>query len=117
MILVGDSMPKATFQVVPLGNRQVQLVAKLTDSAGNPLSGKAIDFQHKLSTATTWTDDGTVNTDSTGTATKIITLDVPNTYDFQASFAGDSQYEASSASVTNYTVKDKTSLTLQVQPQ
>jgi len=117
MILVGDSMPKATFQVIPMGNRQVQLIAVLKDSSGNPLSGKAIDFQHKLSTATTWTDDGTANTDSTGTATMTIALAVPNTYDFQVSFAGDSQYEASSASVTNYTVKDKTTLTLTVQPQ
>ncbi|MEM3414855.1 MAG: Ig-like domain-containing protein [Thermoproteota archaeon] len=110
-------MPKASFQVIPLGNRQVKLVAVLKDSSGNPVSGKAIAFLHKLSTDTTWTNDGTVNTDSTGTATMTITLTVPNTYDFQASFAGDSQYEASSASVTNYTVKDKTTLTLTVEPQ
>jgi hypothetical protein len=110
-------MSKATFKVIPLGNRQVQLVATLKDSSNNPLSGKTIDFQHKLSSSSTWTDDGTENTDTTGTATKTITLTTPNTYDFQASFNGDEQYEASSASITNYTVKDKTTLTLTVQPQ
>jgi len=110
-------MSKATFQVIPLGNRQVQLVATLKDNSGNPISGKTIDFQHKLSTDTTWTDDGTATTDASGIATITITLAVPNTYDFQASFAGDTQYDASSATVTGYTIKSKTVLSLTVQPQ
>jgi len=110
-------MSKATFQVIPLGSRQVQLVATLKDNSGNPISGKTIDFQHKLSADKEWTDDGTAVTDANGVATTTITLTVPNTYDFQASFAGDDQYDASSATILGYTIKSKTVLSLTVQPQ
>ena len=98
-----------------MGSRQVRLTAVLKDSGGNPLSGKTISFAYKPSTATAWTNAGTATTDTTGTASVIVTVVTPNVYDFQASFAGDDQYEASTATVS-YTVKDKTSITLTVTP-
>jgi 5-hydroxyisourate hydrolase-like protein (transthyretin family) len=99
-----------------MGSRQVKLTAVLKDSAGNPLANKTISFSYKASTETTWISAGTATTDSTGTASVTVTVTTPGTYDFSASFAGDDQYEASSATVTNYTVKDKTSITLTVTP-
>ena len=62
------------------------------------------------------TNAGTATTDSTGTASVTVTVTTPGTYDFQASFAGDDQHEASTATVTSYTVKDKTSITLTPTP-
>jgi hypothetical protein len=109
-------MSRSSFEVIPLGTRTVRLVATLTDSAGNLLAGKTISFAYKLSSATTWTDAGTATTGSDGKATKDVTVSTPNTYDFKADFAGDDQYEASSAIISNYTVKEKTTLTLTVQP-
>ena len=97
-----------------MGSRQVRLTAVLRDSAGNPLSGRTISFAYKLSTATAWTSAGTANTDATGTASVTVMLTTPNTYDFRASFAGDAQYDASEATVTNYTVRDRTTITLTV---
>lgn len=44
----------------------------------------------------------------------VVSLTVPGTYDFQAYFAGDNQYEGATAIVTNYTVKDKTSISLTI---
>jgi hypothetical protein len=99
-----------------MGSRQVRLTAVLKDSASNPLSGKTISFAYKQSTATTWTNAGTATTDSSGAASVTVTVATPGTYDFKASFAGDDQYEASDATITNYTVKDKTSITLTVTP-
>jgi len=97
-----------------MGSRQVRLTAVLRDSAGNPLSGRTISFAYKLSTATAWTSAGTANTDATGTASVTVMLTTPNTYDFRASFAGDAQYDASEATVTNYTVRGRTTITLTV---
>jgi len=99
-----------------MGSRQVRLTAVLKDSAGNPLANKTISFAYKQSAATTWTNAGTANTDSTGTASVTVTVATPGTYDFKASFDGDSQYDATEASVTNYTVKERTSITLTVTP-
>ena len=99
-----------------MGSRQVRLTAVLRDSAGNPLANKTISFEYKPSTAATWTSAGTANTDSSGTASVAITVTTPGTYDFRASFAGDNQYEATTATVTNYTVKEKTSITLTISP-
>ena len=84
----------------------------LKDSAGSGIGGKTVSFAYKPSTATALTNVGTATTDSTGTASVTVTVATPGTYDFQASFAGDDQYEASTATVTSYTVKDKTSITL-----
>jgi 5-hydroxyisourate hydrolase-like protein (transthyretin family) len=100
-----------------MGNRQVKLTAVLKDSGGNPLSGKSITFEYKASTATTWTNAGSANTDANGTASVTVTVAVPGTYDFRAKFQGDNQYEASEATVTNYAVKDKTTITLTIAPQ
>lgn len=99
-----------------MGTRQVKLVAVLKDSSGKPISGKTISFAYKTSGATTWTNAGTATTGEDGSASVVVSLNVPGTYDFQASFAGDNQYEAATATVTNYTVKDKTSITLTITP-
>jgi hypothetical protein len=97
-----------------MGSRQVRLVARLVDSSGNPLANRTISFAYRQSGNATWTDAGTANTDSTGAASVTVTVATPGTYDFKASFAGDSQYDASEISTTNYTVKEKTSITLTV---
>ena len=97
-----------------MGSRQVRLTAVLKDSAGNPLSGKTISFAYKSSGASAWTDAGTATTDANGSASVTVTVATPGTYDFQASFAGDDQYEAATATVTSYAVKDKASITLTV---
>jgi len=95
--------------------RNVKLEVYLyTDST--PLSGKTINFYHKLSSESTWTSDGSEVTNDDGYASKTISLDVPNTYDFRAEFPGDEDYEGSLASVLNFRVKAKTSLTLTVTP-
>jgi len=99
-----------------MGSRQVRLTAVLKDSGGNPLSGKTISFAYKQSTATAWTSAGTATTDTTGTAYVTVTVTAPGTYDFQASFAGDDLYDAYTATVNSYTVKDKTSITLTPTP-
>jgi len=96
--------------------RDVQLIATLTDSDGNPLSGKTINFYYRASGTTTWANAGSATTDANGRATVTVTLDVPGTYDFRAEFPGDDQYEPSSAEVTNQVIKAKTILSLQVQP-
>jgi len=93
--------------------RQVQLIATLTTDS-TPLSGKTITFQYKLSTSGTWNNGGSAQTDSNGNASVTLSLDAPNTYDFQASFAGDDQYESATAQLTGVTVKAKTTLTLKV---
>jgi len=97
-----------------MGSRQVRLTAVLKDSAGNVLSGKTISFSYRTSGTTSWTSAGTATTDSTGTASVTVTVTTPGTYDFLAQFAGDTQYDASSAEQDSITVKDKTLLTLTV---
>ena len=96
--------------------RNVQLVAKLTSDT-TAVSGKIISFKYRVSGTTTWTDAGTGTTDANGNATVIVSLTVPQTYDFRADFAGDADYEASYAEVTNYSVKAKTTITLTITPQ
>lgn len=99
-----------------MGTRQVRLTAVLKDSDGNPISGKTISFAYRTSGATTWTNAGTATTGGDGSASVTVSLTVPGTYDFQASFAGDNQYEAATATVTNYTVKSTTSISLTINP-
>jgi hypothetical protein len=99
-----------------MSSRQVRLTAVLRDAANNPLANRTISFEYKPSTATTWTSAGTANTDSSGTASVTVTVTAPGTYDFRARFAGDDQYEPAEATVTNYTVKARTSITLTVTP-
>jgi hypothetical protein len=103
------------FRIIPLGNRQVKLEAKLKDFTGNPLPGKPISFSHKLSSDSDWTDDGTATTDDMGVASVVITVNTPDMYDFQAVFTGDSKYEASVAILENQIIKEKTFLSLKVE--
>jgi hypothetical protein len=99
-----------------MGSRQVRLVATLRDSNGNPLSGREISFEYKPSASGTWTSAGSADTDASGEASVVVVVDVPGVYDFRASFAGDDQYDAAEAVVANYTVKDRTTITLTVTP-
>jgi len=99
--------------------RDVLVEATLIDSDGNPLSGKPVNLYYKLSTEETYSDIGTNphTTDANGKASDIISLTIPETYDFRAEFPGDDQYEASSAELTNQTIKAKTQITLIITPQ
>jgi len=105
--------------VIAMPVRTVQVIATLKDSDGNPLSGKSVNLYYRASGETTWSDIGTNphTTDSNGQVTDTIDLTVPGTYDFRAEFPGDDQYEASSAELTNQTIKAKTQITLTVTPQ
>ena len=98
--------------------RTVQVVATLKDGDGNPLSGKSVNLYYRESGATEWTDIGTNphTTDANGQATDTIDLTAPGTYDFRAEFPGDDQYEASSAELTNQTIKAGTQITLEITP-
>ena len=92
----------------------LELKAILTDIENNPLAGKTVSFYYKPSTQTTWIFIESKSTDSSGTAVTTVTVTAPGTYDFKAEFAGDNQYDPSSAETTNYTVKVATKLTLTV---
>ena len=98
-----------------MATRNVKLEATLyTDTT--PLPNKTIEFFHRVSGQTEWISDGTDDTDQNGKAEKTISLTVPETYDFKAEFAGDEDYEGSVATVLNFRVKAKTTLTLTVTP-
>ena len=99
--------------------RNVLVEATLKDVDGNPLSGKSVNLYYKLSSETTYNDIGTNPhiTDENGVASDIISLTVPDTYDFKAEFPGDDTYEASSAELTNQTIKAGTQITLTIIPQ
>lgn len=71
-----------------IATRSITITGLLTDSAGNPLATQPLDFQHRAQGAAAWTDDGTKNTDATGTAATTVTVSSPGTYDFQVVFAG-----------------------------
>jgi hypothetical protein len=98
------------------GTRTVIVQAQLKDNGGSPISNKTISFAYKLSSASTWTTIGTATTDDNGMASVNVTVTTPGTYDFQASFAGDSDYEASSATATGVKIKGCTVLTITVTP-
>lgn len=78
----------------------VRLTAKLTDSAGNPVSGRTVEFL-KSADGVNFTSVGTAVTDSSGVA---VVTDSPTykTY-YKARFAGDQYYEASESNVVEYT--------------
>jgi hypothetical protein len=99
-----------------MGTRNVRLTAVLTDSGGNPLSGRTILFEYKASAAATWTRIGTASTDDSGAASVTVAVAVPGVYDFRASFEGDDEYEGTVAEVANYAVKDRAVITLTVTP-
>ncbi len=92
----------------------VTVTATLNDSAGNPLPNETISFSHKLSTDTTFTNDGTATTDANGNASVTLTLNAPASYDFMAAFAGDSNYLPSSATLTAIVIKAPTAITIVV---
>ena len=98
------------------GTRKVTIQAVLKDNGGSPISNRTITFSYKPSSSTTWTSIGTATTDSNGTASVSVTVNTPGTYDFQASFSGDSEYEASSATASSIMVKGCTVLTISVTP-
>jgi hypothetical protein len=98
------------------GTRTVIVQAQLKDNGGAPISNKSLSFSYKPSSATTWTSIGTATTNDTGMASVNVTVSTPGTYDFQVSFAGDSEYEASTATVSNVKVKGCTVLTITVTP-
>ena len=95
--------------------RIVRLEAILTSDT-TPISGKTIAFKYRPSGAGTWIDAGTEITDTNGKASLSVPLTVPASYDFRVEFAGDADYEASYAEVTNYKVKAKTTISLTVTP-
>ncbi|MFZ8857883.1 MAG: Ig-like domain-containing protein [Candidatus Caldarchaeales archaeon] len=99
-----------------MGSRSVVLTAVLRDSTGNPLSGREILFEYKRSVDATWTNAGSADTDGSGVASVTVVVEAPGVYDFRASFAGDDEYDAASATVTNYTVRDRAVITLTVAP-
>jgi len=72
----------------------LKLIAKLTDSGGNPLSGKTIYF-YVSSDGSTWSLLTSVATDSNGYAS--VTYDASQKTWFKAEFKGDSQYDPASA--------------------
>lgn len=114
--MIGEKNLLRRVFLIHMATRQVRLTAVLKGSGGSPISGKTISFAYKTSGANTWTNAGTATTGQDGSASVVVSLTVPGTYDFQASFAGDDQYEAATATVTNYTVKSTTSITLTVTP-
>lgn len=99
-----------------MATRNVRLEAILR-SDNTPLSDKTIVFKYRQSGTPTWTDAGSAKTGQDGKASVTVSLTTPGNYDFRAEFAGDNEYEASSAEVTNYRVKGKTTITLTVSPQ
>jgi len=98
------------------GTRTVIVQAQLKDNGGAPISNRTISFAYKPSSSTTWTNIGTATTDANGVASVNVTLTTPGTYDFQASFAGDSDYEPSSATASYIMVRGCTVLTISVTP-
>jgi hypothetical protein len=72
----------------------IRLVARLTDSLGNPLQGKPIYFYYS-SDGSTWVHIATVATDAGGYAST--TYDASGKTWFKAEFKGDENYEPASA--------------------
>ena len=101
--IVAKTFPMLYLPKITVAERNVKLLATLT-AEGSPLSGKTIHYYHRVSGATEWTYDGTSVTDSEGKATKILTLDVPQTYDFKAEFQGDETYASSSDQVSDESI-------------
>jgi len=97
--------------------RNVVINANLVDSDYTPLANKTISFKYRASGSTTWTDAGTATTNQYGDASKTVSLSVPGTYDFRVEFAGDANYEPSSAEALNQTIKAKTILSISIVPQ
>ena len=72
----------------------LRITARLTDSSGNPLSGKTIYFYYSTD-GSTWIFIASAATDSGGYAS--VTYDATSRTWFKAEFRGDSQYDPASA--------------------
>jgi len=84
------------------------LIAKLTDDSGNPLPNKTITFS-KSTNGTSYSifDQKTTGTD--GTAISEDTITSSGNYYYKVEFAGDSEYEGSSAvQMYSYTATSRT---------
>jgi len=75
----------------------LKLTATLTDSDGNPLSGKTIEF-YKSTDGVNYTLIATKTTDENGVAETTDEITETGTYYYKAKFPGDDQYESSEAS-------------------
>lgn len=102
-----------------VATRNVVLQATLTNkSDGTPIAGKTYSFQHKLSSDTNFTPDGTAVTDPNGIASvPISALPLQTSLDFGASFAGDAGNDPSSGSITGFQLKAGTATALVAIPQ
>lgn len=96
--------------------RNVTLQSTLKDSSGIGVSAESIAFEYRLTGAPTYTSAGAATTNASGIASVTIALTVPNTYDFESNFAGDANYDASTASVNGFRVTGTTTLNLVVTP-
>jgi hypothetical protein len=72
----------------------LRIVARLTDSSGSPLGGKAIYFYYSTD-GSTWINFAAVATDSNGYATAV--YDANQKTWFKAEFKGDDYYDPASA--------------------
>lgn len=72
----------------------LRIIARLTDSSGNPLSGKTIYFYYSTD-GSTWIFLTSATTDSGGYVST--TYDATSKTWFKAEFRGDSQYDPASA--------------------
>jgi len=84
----------------------------LTDDEGNPLSSKPVDFYYS-SDGQTWTYWFNAYTDTNGRASKNVVVDLdPGDYYIKAQFAGDKNYQSSSAQTTLTVDQEVTQITL-----
>ncbi len=94
--------------------RQVRLRAVVMDAAGNRLSNVHVAFEYS-EPGKHWYYLGSRYTDSNGVAEMVITL-TAGMYNFRARFTGTKYFRESLAEVTEFVVKEKTTITLTIQP-
>jgi hypothetical protein len=94
--------------------RKVKLVAVVRDSAGNRIHNAHVAFEY-MELGKPWYYLGSRYTDSNGVAEMVITLN-PGVYSFRARFTGTKYYRESFHKIEEFVVKDKTVITLTIQP-
>ena len=77
----------------------LKLIATLTDTSGNPLPSRTIEF-YRSTDGVNYTLIGIAITDSNGQASLIDEVTEPGRYYYKARFPGDELYEASEATAT-----------------